>query len=316
MANFKVYMPQDAIPSAERYLEENGCQIIRGGMESETAMAERIADCDALFLRSAHIPDGVLRAAHRLKVVGRAGAGYNNINVPLCTELGIRVAYAPMGGEASVPEHTMYLLLACMKNASYIHKHFCGEGDFSCRNRLHARELQRKTIGIVGFGRIGRQVGAMAHDGFHMNVIAYDPFLKPEDVPDYVELLPMDEVFSRADAVSLHLPATPETVGIVNREKFLLMKPDAVLINAARGEVINEADLVEALSSGQIAAAGIDVFDPEPPAADHPLLHMENVVATPHYASITAEAMERLTMQGAEAIIAVLNGREPQWPLN
>jgi D-3-phosphoglycerate dehydrogenase len=206
-------------------------------------------------------------------------------------------------------------MLALARNLVKVIDEFRG-GNFAIRNQLKGMDIEGKTLGIVGMGKIGRLV-ARKMAAFDMKIIGYDPYLPADRFPAGVDAVKeWNELFSQSDFITLHLPATEETKGIVGKAEFQTMKKSACLINAARGEVIDEKALIEALQSGTIGGAGMDVFSEEPPAEDNPLLRMDNVIATPHNAALTVECMTRMALHAAMGIDDVLNGRTPKWPVN
>ncbi len=313
---FKVLIPQDITDAGKDYLRENGCEVIIGSASDTDTIIREVADCDAILARTALYPKAVIDAAPKLKVIGRHGIGVDNIDVQHCTEQGIYVTFAPHSNANSVAEHTMYLMLACARNAMLIDEEF-RNGNFEIRNKVKGMDLEGKTLGLIGMGRIGQMVAKKATLGFGMKVIAFDPYIKPENAPEGVTLVDSNKaVFEQADFVSLHTPATPETKKSVGMEQFKQMKKGAFLINAARGEVVNEADLIAALEQGEIRGAALDVFEVEPPAKDNSLLKMRNVIPTPHNAALTQESMDRMGLHAAMGIVDVLNGRKPEWGVN
>lgn len=313
---FKVLIPQDITDAGKRYLKDNDCEIILGSAFDPATIAQEAVDCDAILARTAKFPKEVIAAAPKLKVIARHGIGVDNIDVQYCTDSGIYVTYAPFSNVNSVAEHTVFLMLCCARNAMVIDEAF-RSGNFEVRNKVKGMDLEGKTLGLIGLGRIGQMVARKASLGFGMKVIGYDPYVKPENAPESVTIVgTKEEVFAQSDFVSLHTPATPETRKSIGMVQFRLMKKGAFLINASRGEVVNEAELIEALEQGVIRGAGVDVFEQEPPAADNPLLHMRNVIPTPHNAALTQESMDRMGLHAAMGIIDVLNGRKPAWAVN
>ena len=188
-------------------------------------------------------------------------------------------------------------------------------GDFDIRNRMKGVDFEGKTLGLVGLGRIGRAVAKRASLGLGMQVIAFDPYAgSGEEGIDLVSSL--DDLLSHADFISLHVPATPETIGMIDYEKLSAMKPSAYLINTARGTIVDEAALVEVLTEGKIAGAALDVYEQEPPDPSNPLFKLENTVVMPHVASLTEECMDRMALHSAQGIHEVLSGKRPTWPVN
>jgi D-3-phosphoglycerate dehydrogenase len=313
---FKVLIPQDITELGKNYLREHGCEVIIGSAADPATIAREVVDCDAILARTAQYPMEVLAAAPKLKVIGRHGIGVDNIDVKYCTENGITVTYAPLSNANSVAEHTIFLMLCCARNAMAIDKAFRA-GNFEIRNKLKGIDLEGKTLGLIGLGRIGKLVAKKAFYGFGMKVIGFDPYVQQADAPEGIEICKSkEEVFQQADFVSIHMPATPETKKSVGITQFKLMKKSAYFINAARGEVVNEADLIEALEQGLIRGAGLDVFEQEPPANDSKLLAMLNVIPTPHNAALTQESMDRMGLHAAMGIVDIMNGKTPEWAVN
>lgn len=313
---FKVLIPQDITNAGKDYLKANGCEVVIGSASDVDTMIREVVGCDAILARTASFTKEVFQAEPKVKVIGRHGVGVDNIDVNHCTENGIYVTFAPTSNANSVAEHTIYLMLSCARNASIIDDEF-RKGNFDIRNKAKGMDLEGKTLGLIGMGRIGTMVAKKAVFGFGMKVIGFDPYLKPENAPEGVTLVATkEEVFQQADFVSLHTPATPETKKSIGMSLFKLMKKGAFLINASRGEVVNEAELIEALEQGVIRGAGLDVFELEPPAKDNKLLAMRNVIVTPHNAALTQESMDRMGLHAAMGIVDVLNGKVPAWPAN
>lgn len=273
----------------------------------EAELAQRIGEFDALLVRSATQVDApLIEKASNLKVIGRAGVGVDNIDVTAATKRGIIVANAPESNIVTAAEHTMALLMAVARNVAQADAALKG-GEWA-RSRYGGVEVYEKTLGILGFGRIGQLVAQRAK-GFQMNVIAYDPFVAAER---YAELgvekaADENEVLAAADFLTIHLPNTPETKGFMNTQRFAAMKQGARFLNVARGALVDYDALLAALNSGQIAAAGLDVF-PSEPMTESPLFALDNVIVTPHLGASTTEAQDRAGVQTAEQIDAALSG--------
>jgi D-3-phosphoglycerate dehydrogenase len=190
------------------------------------------------------------------------------------------------------------------------------KGNFEIRNQIPGTDIGGKTLGLIGLGRIGKLVARKATLGLDMRVIGYDPYIDSTVAPE-VEFIPsIDDLLQQADFVSLHLPANETTIGLIDKNKLLMMKPSAYLINASRGGIVNEADLAEILSQGRIAGAALDVFAEEPPDPSNPLLKLDNITVTPHNAALTRECMDRMAVHAAQGIHEVLSGKPPTWPVN
>jgi D-3-phosphoglycerate dehydrogenase len=282
-----------------------GAEVHELAADERPRLAALLPDFDALVVRSAtQVTAALLAAGNRLKVVGRAGIGVDNVDVAAATERGILVVNAPTANLMSATEHTFALLLALARRVP--------EADASMKagtwdRKLTGTELQGKTLGIIGFGRIGQRVAKRA-DAFEMKVVAFDPYLDAAAARRMdVELLPLDDLLAAADVVTLHVPLTAETKGLLDRERLAAMKPGALLINCARGGVVDEDALLAALDAGRLGGAGLDVFAEEPPK-DLRLVRHPRVVATPHLGAQTREAQERIAVETAEMVVAALSG--------
>jgi D-3-phosphoglycerate dehydrogenase len=265
-----------------------------------------IADADAILVRSATKVDAeALSIAKRLKVVARAGVGLDNVDVRAATMSGVMVVNAPTSNIVSAAELAIALLLAAARQISVAHASL-RQGEWK-RSRFTGIELFEKTLGIVGLGRIGVLV-AQRLTAFGMNVIAYDPYVQAGRAAQMgVRLVDLDTLLEESDFISVHLPKTPETVGLIGAEELAKAKPTMVLVNAARGGIVDEAALYAALKEGRIAAAGVDVYAQEP-CTDSPLFELENVVATPHLGASTHEAQEKAGIAVARSVVLALSG--------
>jgi D-3-phosphoglycerate dehydrogenase len=275
-------------------------------VDRDSDLAEIIGRYDGIVIRSAtKLTKELIDGAERLKVIGRAGVGVDNVDVDAATRRGIVVANAPESTVISAAEHTVGLLLALSRNIPQAHAALA-EGRWE-RSRWGGVELSGKTLGVLGFGRIGQQVARRAL-GLELRVVAYDPFVSKERFRelgvDRAETA--DELYAAADFVTLHLPLTNETRGSIGADVFAKMRDGVRVVNAARGELVDEDALLDALRSGKVAAAALDVFSAEPYSG--PLLDLENVVATPHLAASTEEAQDRAGVIVAEQIVAALEG--------
>jgi D-3-phosphoglycerate dehydrogenase len=275
-------------------------------VERDSDLAETIGRYDAIIIRSAtKLTADLIAGAERLKVIGRAGVGVDNVDVAAATRRGIVVANAPESTVVSAAEHTVGLLVALSRNIPQAHAAL-KEGRWE-RSQWGGVELADKTLGVLGFGRIGQQVARRAV-GLGMHVVAYDPYVGRERFRELgVERLEtQEEVFAAADFLTLHLPLTTDTRGAIGREAFARMRRGVRIVNAARGELVDEEALLEALKEGQIAGAALDVFSSEPYSG--PLLELPNVVVTPHLAASTEEAQDRAGVIIAEQVAAALEG--------
>lgn len=313
---YKVIIPQDITAPGKDYLRERGYEVVIGsGDTGIEAMKAAVADADAILARTAPYPKEVLAAAPKLKVIGRHGIGVDNIDVNYCTEHGIYVTFAPTSNAVSVAEHTIGFMISLAHHYTYFDR-AVRNGEWGIRNQYKGCDLDGKTVGIIGLGRIGTQVAGKCMAAFQMKVMGYDAILPVEKYPQGVEPATVEEIFTSADFVTLHIPATPQTKGMVNKDLLRKMKPSAYLINCARGELVNEADLYDVLKNKQIAGAAVDVFTAEPPAADSPLFTLDNLSVTPHSAALTQESMDRMGLHAAMGIHAVLSSEKPEWCVN
>ncbi|MEJ2364016.1 MAG: phosphoglycerate dehydrogenase [Deltaproteobacteria bacterium] len=263
-----------------------------------------IKNYDALVIRSStKVTEEVIEAAHRLKVIGRAGIGLDNVDIGAASRGGIVVMNTPDGNVITTAEHAVAMLMALSRNipqaAASMKSHKWEKKLF------RGRELFNKTLGVIGIGRIGRIVADRAR-GMKMNIIAYDPYIPAETIEKIgVEPVTLDALLARSDCITVHTPFTPETRNLNNRECFTKMKRGILLVNCARGGIVNEHDLYEALQEGIVAGAALDVFEKEPPE-DNPLLDLDNVIATPHLGASTDEAQENVALAVAGQIIDYL----------
>jgi D-3-phosphoglycerate dehydrogenase len=293
-------------PAGIEILEASGAEVVQLAREEHDRLPELIGEFDALVVRSGtRVTAELLRAGRKLRVVGRAGIGVDNVDVEAATALGILVVNAPTANLISATEHTWALMLALSRNvASADASVKAGEWE---RKKFLGRELHGKTLGVIGFGRIGQQVARRAQT-FGMQVVAFDPYLDPAVAKRLdVELLEIDDVLHRSDVVTLHTPLTEQTKHLLNAERLAMMRPDALLINCARGGVVDEDALLEALNRDHLGGAALDVFAVEPPEslalARHP-----RVVATPHIGAQTKEAQQRVATETARMLLAALEG--------
>ncbi len=313
---FKVLIPQDIAEEGKQYLTERGYQIKMGSGISVDIIKKEVEDCDAILARTALFPAEVIRAGRKLKVIARHGVGVDNIDVDTATKLGIYVTNSPLSNANSVAEHVIGLMIALARNMIRCDREF-REGNFEIRDQLDGVDLEGKILGLIGIGRIGSRVAQKAAFGLEMKVIGYDPYVTQNSVIPEIELVGDREyVFKTADFISLHVTSTRQTKGSVGKREFELMKPAAYLINTARGDIINEAELIEALKERNIAGAALDVFEQEPPVKNNPLFGFNNVILTPHNAALTKEARIRMAMHAAIGIDEVLSGKSPTWSVN
>ena len=299
MDNIKILVSDDVSESGLEPLRAAGFTVEKKTGLTPVELREIVRDYDGLVVRSeTKVTAALMDEAVRLRAVGRAGVGVDNIDVPAATSRGIIVMNAPDGNTMTTAEHTLALLLALARRVPQAHASLQG-GKWE-RKKFVGVELRGKTLGVVGLGRIGRVVASRAR-GFEMKVLAFDPFVAPEQARDMeLELAPLEEVCTRADFLTVHTPLTAETRGIIGAREFACMKPGVRIINCARGGLIDERALYEALKEGRVAGAALDVFEEEPPPAANPLLQFDSVITTPHLGASTKEAQEGVAVTVAE----------------
>src|SRR5215204_3816150 len=295
----KIFVADDVSESGLGPLRSSGFSVEKRPGLAPAELQAALKDCEGLIVRSeTKVTAELLESANSLRVIGRAGVGVDNIDVSAATIRGIVVMNAPDGNTITTAEHTLALLISLARSIPQASSSLkAGRWD---RKKFIGVELQGKTLGIVGLGRIGRVVASRAR-AMGMLIVAYDPFIAPEQARDLeIELAALDEVYARADFLTVHTPLTPETRGLVDREALGKMKKGARIINCARGGLVDEEALYEALTSGAIAGAALDVFTQEPPPADHKLLQLDQVIVTPHLGASTKEAQEGVAFTVAE----------------
>jgi len=271
---------------------------------SPEELKEIIGKYDALVIRSAtKVTEDIIMAASNLKVIGRAGIGLDNVDIPVASRQGIVVMNTPYGNTITTAEHTIAMIMALSRNIPQATASL-KDGKWE-KKKLKGRELFNKTLGLIGAGNIGGIVADRAK-GLKMKVIIYDPYIKPETIEELdVESVSLDELLKRSDYVTIHTPKTEETKNLINKETLAKMKKGAMLINCARGGIVNEDDLYEALKSGHLWGAAIDVFSTEPPGKNK-LLELNNFICTPHLGASTSEAQVNVARDVAEQIVAYL----------
>ena len=295
----KILVTDDVSMSGLQPLRDAGFEVEKKTGLSAEKLREEVAASEGLIVRSeTKVTSELLDAARKLRVVGRAGVGVDNIDVPAATSRGIVVMNAPDGNTITTAEHTIALLVALARRVPQANTSL-KSGKWERKNFV-GTELQGKTLGIIGLGRIGRVVASRAR-ALGMNIVAYDPFISTEQTRDLeIENATFDDVLSRADFLTIHTPLTSETRRILGADAFAKMKKGARIINCARGGLIDEKALYEAVTTGRIGGAALDVFEQEPPPADYPLLKLEEVIATPHLGASTMEAQEGVALTVAE----------------
>jgi len=303
-------------PDALEHLRES-VEILTPYAASNAEVLGLLAEADALILSgSLTIGSEEMDRARRLRVIGRHGVGLDTVDLAAATKLGLPVVYTPYGPTESTAEHALLLMLATARRLPQLDR-AVRSGNFGIRSQLQAmgRELKGKALGVVGFGRIGKRLAEMCRAALHMSIYVFDPHISPKTVVEWgaTPILGLVELAGRVDVLSVHTPLTAETHRLVSRDVIQALKPGAILINASRGPVVDEAALIDALQEGRVGGAGLDVYDPEPPVPDNPLFQFDQVVVTPHVGSYTDEGRRLMGTTVAEDVLRVLRDEIPQY---
>lgn len=305
----KVVIAQKTDPQIVAMLAERAevVQVAEGSVED---LKEKLNGAYAVLLGTwVKFTAELMDISPALKVISRTGVGVDNVDIEAATSRGIMVLNTPTANAVSVAEHAVTLMLALAKQLFFLDGSIRND-NFKARRLNLPIDVDGKTLGLIGCGGIGRLVALKCRLAFNMRVLGYDPYLKT--APEGIELVTsLDELYRQADVISIHLPLTPETKGMINAATLATFKPGAILINTSRGGIVNEAALAEALNNGTIGGAGLDVFEKEPVAMDSPLLQARNLIMTPHSAALTRECVVRVAQAAATGIIDAIEGREP-----
>jgi D-3-phosphoglycerate dehydrogenase len=307
--------PREVARFADRFrdaLEGAGLEVVvlppaDANLPSEAELLTALAKVEAVVAGSEAYTPRVFAANPQLRVVARVGVGYDSVDVAAATAAGVAVTIAPNTNQGSVAEHTFALMLGFTRHIPARHAALAAGG----WNRLMSLPLRGRTLGLAGLGRIGKAVATRAA-AFEMSILAYDPF--PDAAfcaTNGVTLVPFERLLAESDFLSLHLPLSPQTKHLINRDTLAKMKPGAVLVNTSRGGLVREADLVPALREGRLAGAALDVFEEEPMPADHSLRTLPNVVLTPHAAGVDVQSLHDMARSAAEAVASLRRG---EWP--
>lgn len=308
----KVLLTEE-ISAAGISLLEKEAEIVYAPDPSVEAALSLVGDVDGIISRNTIVDERIFSQASKLKAVASHGVGYDHIDVGAATSHGVYVVNTPGANAQSVAELALALMLALGRKVVYADNAFRTRNDYYIRNRCSGQDIQGKTLLIFGMGAIGKILTKICVNGFSMRVLGCDPFVSAEQmaaigaekVDSFEEALPM------ADYVTLHCPYVDELHHIINEKSLAKMKPTAFLINCARGKLVDEAALYQALKNGVIAGAGLDVFDPEPPAADNPLFTLDNIITTPHLGYNAFDSFNRMSLWSVQDVLSVIKG-EPQ----
>ena len=292
-------------------LEAGGAEVVVAPDGEEATLAGLAGDADAIMTCFARVTENVVRAAGRCRVIGRFGVGVDNIAVATATELGIAVTYVPDYCVDEVSDHVMALLHAWNRRIVLFDRAVRERGWSSQALNMRMMRLRGKTMGIVGFGRIGQAVASKA-GAYGLRILASDPFVSPASAgASGATLVGLDTLLRESDFVTLHTPLTEETRNLIGSDELASMKPEAFLINAARGPLIDEDALHDALRAGTIAGAGLDVMVDNAPPMDHPLFSLNNLIVTPHVAFFSQESTLELEQRAAAEVVRVIRGEMP-----
>lgn len=309
-----VFVPE-RIASPAMDLLRGHCDVVAPWLADERTEEDAWMRADAVIVRRRRVGGSELERAPSLKVIAKHGVGLDNIDLDAARSRGVVVVSTPAANSNAVAEFTVALMLGLARRlvtAVQLGTQW-GAGE---EPRIDGIELMGKTLGLVGLGRVGSRVGEIAGYGLRMRVVGYDPALPVGVARDPAEVAGcLEDVLCQADVLSLHVPLTAETMGLVNAERLGMLKRGCCIINTSRGGVIDEGALLAALDAGRVRGAALDVFETEPLPAEHPLRRDPNVLLTPHVASATREALEKMAMEAVEGVLDVLAGRLPKYPV-
>lgn len=313
-------------PAGEALLAQKG-QLVFPRTQNAAGIAASIGDCRALIVRNTKITRQIMEAGPHLVAIGRHGVGYDTIDIAAATDLRIPVVYTPAANTESVAEIAVGFIIGLGRKIISAHQEMQSEKLLSDtatlsvmaqRRGLVNADLWGKTLGVIGVGRIGSSVARKMIAAFNLRVLGYDPYVDSDTLAGYgvQKVDRLEDLVPQCDFVTLHCPGGAETRNMINAYTLALMKPTAYLINTARGTIVDETALAAALQGQQIAGAAIDVYDPEPPRPGNPLLHMDNVIVTPHFCAMTAESLYNMGTMVAQGVLDVLEGQRPEYLVN
>jgi D-3-phosphoglycerate dehydrogenase / 2-oxoglutarate reductase len=321
----KILVVERIHQAGEKMLAEKA-ELVYPKPQNREGILAVIGDCDALVLRNTLITREIIEAAPKLAVIGRHGVGYDNVDLAAAAERGIRVVYTPAANTESVVEISIGFMICLGRKIVQAHTAMQTEELLSdtvtmailTREKgLINADIFGKTLGVIGVGRIGSLVSKRMVAAFNMRVLGYDPYVDAKTLAGYgaQKMETLEEMLPQCDFVAVHCSGGAVTRHLINARTLALIKPSAYLVNTARGTIVDEKALVDALREKRIAGAAIDVYDPEPPRPGNPLLHMDNVIVTPHFCAMTEESLYNMATVVAQGVLDVLEGREPQYPV-
>jgi len=312
---YKVVVSGHNVPSWEleiKELEKIDAKLVDAESKIGKGLIEIVHNADALLVGSTCIDRAIIDSLKKCRIIAEYGVGYENIDLEAATEKGIYVTNVPGYGAQDVADHCMAMLLAFTRKLFQLNR-YTKEGRWDRRLAMPLHRLKGKILGIIGFGKNGKALASRARS-FGLDILVYDPYVSEDTLQQYpVKPVQLEELIKRADFISIHTPLTDKTQNLFNEERFRAMKKTAVLINTARGGVIDQSTLCKALERGWIAGAALDVLQQEPPAKDNRLLGFENVLITPHIASYSEESELELRIKAMGEVVRVLTGKSPRW---
>ncbi|MEF8902016.1 MAG: hydroxyacid dehydrogenase [Halovenus sp.] len=311
---WSVLLPTDIDPSGPESIADFADCTGMDEYDSVAAALDDIGRYDAVIVRVAELDEAVIDRADRLQVIAKHGAGLDNVDVDAASRRGIVVCNTPGANSRSVAEHALSLLFALRRNHRTADRHV-REGGWD-RSAFTGHELTGDSLGLFGFGAIAREMAELAH-GIGQDVLVYDPYVADDEVPARVKRVSeFEDLFARSDAVSVHAPLTPETRKAISTAELAALGEQGVLLNTARGAIVDEDALLDALETGALGSAGLDTFAEEPPGEDHPLYSRDDVLLTPHVGGVTEEALTRMSRRAAENVRTVYEGDRPTSTVN
>lgn len=310
-----VFLTEPINENGVKLLEKIATVKLGTAMDKDTIIKEA-EGCDGILIRSAKITEEIMKSLPNLKIVAKHGIGVDNIDVDAASKLGILVVNAPESNINAVAEHVFGMIFALSKNFVEMDNR-TRNGEFSMRNKVISTELKGKTVGIIGLGKIALLLVKKLR-ALDVNIIGYDPFVKEATAREHEINLVSDinEIYKQGDFITVNVPLNNDTRAMIGLKQFSMMKKTACFINAARGEIVKEKDLYEALKNGIIKAAAIDVFEKEPPENDNPLFELKNILLSPHNAALADEALVNMAVHSAQGIFDFLDGKRPKYMVN
>ncbi len=314
-----VFIPEPIAKSGIDLLNDE-CEIVAPWRDDDTVSNDRLRslfyEADAAITRLFRVSADDIERCRNLKVIARHGVGVDMVDCQAATARGVPVLYTPGANSRSVAEHTIALIMALARQIGPAWQAVL-DGKFDQRTSFEGIELAGKTLGLIGLGQVGRRVAEIAAQGLKMDVCGYDPFVKKDGYEGSASIEDsLEAVLRRADFLSLHVPLIPQTKRLLTEKHLQQLKPGCRVVNTSRGGVVDEAALIRALESGEVAGAALDVFETEPLPADHPLCRAPNTLLTPHIAGATREALDNMARDAAQGVLDVLNGRRPRHAVN